>query len=261
MKRLLMTAVVLLSFAACSKTKTGQTAAADAAAAAPASAATTTSLVQKALSFLTGGPFEGEITTSMTMAGKPTQTITYVVKGDKMRFDVPTHVGPAGDSYALFDRTTKKITTVTDSKKMAFVIDMGAAPHMVGSAATSQTKPEVQKTGKMDTVAGYSCEIWKITATDGSTGEACVAKGVTFPVMGIQSAWAAGFGDSFPLRVVMNDKAGKELVKFEVTKVDKKTVDDKRLEVPAGYKTMNMGDMMKSFSGMQGGAMGHPMPR
>jgi hypothetical protein len=39
---------------------------------------------------------------------------------------------------------------------------------------------------------------------------------------------------------------------MQVTKVERKTLDDSLFTTPAGYKVMNMDDMMKQF----GGAMG-----
>ncbi len=265
MKKSAFALALIIPLAACNKDKTEQSAA-DAAAATPSVATTTTTslatgVMDKALSFVTGSPFEGEITMNITDEGKPPRTITYTVKGKKMRFDVPGR-GAEGDSYAIFDGDSKKMITVTESKKMAFEMDMNnpGMPGMgVGAAATAAAaaKPNVEKTGKQDTVAGYSCEMWKITETDGSKSDVCVAKGIAFPSPGGRApAWAAELGgDFFPLRVVTTDPTGKEKTKMEVTKIDKKTVDDAKLQVPAGYKTMNMGDMMKSL----GGGM-HGMP-
>ena len=266
MKKSALALALIIPLAACNKDKTEQSAAADAAAATPSAAATSTTslatgVMDKALSFVTGSPFEGEITMNMTDAGKPPHTITYTVKGKKMRFDVPGR-GAEGDSYAIFDGDSKKMITVTESKKMAFEMDMNnpGMPGMGAGAAmnaAAATKPNVEKTGKQDTVAGYSCEIWKITANDGEKSDVCVAKGIAFPSPGRQApAWAAELGgDFFPLRVVTNDATGKEKSRMEVTKIDKKTVDDAKMQVPPGYKTMNMGDMMKSL----GGGM-HGMP-
>src|SRR4051812_39186575 len=52
-------------------------------------------IVDKALSFLgASGPFEGEITMNATDPGKPAKSITYEVKGTKLRFEAPENNGP-----------------------------------------------------------------------------------------------------------------------------------------------------------------------
>jgi hypothetical protein len=265
MKNLTLMASVLMVVAGCKQTAStsggdggGAVATADSA----STKTTASSVVDKALSFLGGGPFEGEITMNVTEAGKPPHTITYDVKGTKMRFDSPAEQsGPMGGGYVIFDTTNKKMTAVNDAKKSAFIMDvnaMGAQNPAMAQAA--QTKPNVEKTGKTDTVAGYSCEIWHVSDEKGS-GDVCVAKGISFPKLGRGApSWQSMLEDGFPLRAVMNDSTGKEKDRMEVTKIDKKSLDDSRFEVPAGYQTMNMEDMMKGLGGLRqmGGAMGRP---
>jgi len=261
--------VGVLCLAACSKpsgesaTTSSSSSASSNTTAATAPAATTASIVDKALSFLNGTtPFEGELTMTMTSESKPPETLTYKVKGQKMRFDMPAgqHHGPMGGEggWALFDVASKKITSVSDAKKTAFVIDMND-PMMTHAAAADATKPDVEKTGKTDSVAGYSCDIWKIKMKSGNTGEGCMAKGIAFPAMGPQSAWARELGDYFPLRFTETDATGKVKSKMEVTKIEKKSLDDSLFVVPAGYQTMSLDQMMKSM-GAGGRMPGMPRP-
>ena len=269
MKKSALALAILIPLAACNKDKTDSAATAGSSSAASATAttaATAPNLLDKALSFVTGGPFEGEITMQLTDAGKPPNTMVYSVKGSKMRFDLPAHGSAEGPGYAIMDGDAKKMYTVTESKKMAFEMDMngaGANPMAAaaGMNAAAATKPNVEKTGKTDTVAGYSCEVWKVTEANGDKTELCVAKGISFPSMGRGApSWAGAIGEGFfPLRVVTNDSTGKEKSKMEVTKIEKKTEDEARFQVPAGYKTMNMADMMKGLGGMHGMGM-HGMP-
>lgn len=255
MKTWVCCSVVILSLAACSKPNGSSTGASPSASAATPTASQTTaatappSLLDKALSFLSGGPFEGDVTMSLTQGDKAPETIVYSVKGTKMRFDVPAHGAGAG-SYAIFDSATKKMTTVTDAKKMASVMDLGSADKL--GAAVAGTKPKVEKTGKEDVVAGYKCDVWKITEDNGNSGEACMASGIAFPAAGPQTSWAAEMGNAFPLRMSMNDKAGKPVTKMEVTKIEKKKLDDKTFEVPAGYHTMDLTGMLKGLGGLSG---------
>ncbi len=206
------------------------------------------SLVQDALSFVSGGPFEGEITMTTTNAGRPPQTTVYMVKGTKLRFTSST--GPAAGGYAIFDATAKKMTTVTDSQKTAMVIDLN---NQVGadlaSGGPGASKVTIDKTGKTDTVVGYSCEIWKVKEANGGVGELCVGKGIAFPsVTGATAGWMGQLGDSFPLRVVISDPSGKEKMRMEANKIEKKSLDESNFEVPAGYKTTSMEDMFKGLS-------------
>jgi hypothetical protein len=236
--------------------KTGDTSADGGAAPAGSTTTSTTtlgSLVQGALSFVSGGPFEGEITMNVTDAGKPPHTIVYMVKGTKMRFDAPVSTGPGAGSYIIFDVPTKKLTTVNDAQKTALLIDMSNQPGADVSAAAAAAKSTVDKTGKTDTVAGYTCDVWKVTEPSGDVGQLCVTKGLAFPSMGRASAgWMSQLGgDGFPLRAVMSDPSGKEKSHMEVTKVDKKALDDSKFSVPADYKTTDMGDLMKGMGGMR----------
>jgi len=259
MKNAMIAGAVLVTLVGCSKLtgKANEEAHGDAAAA--VGSGTTTgagAIVDKALSFLSGGPFEGAITMSMTEAGKPAETITYTVKGEKMRFDRPAGPDPG---YVIVDGPSKKVTSVDDKKKLAIVMTMDGMPGMAGghaAAAAAAKKPTIDKTGKMETIAGYSCEDWKITEDNGEKSEACMAKGIAFPSMGKAQGWMAELMDQkvFPLRVVTNDPGGKEKSRMEVTKIEKKSVEESQFEVPAGYKTQSMEEMMKSF----GAAMGHP---
>jgi hypothetical protein len=213
--------------------------------------ATAGSIVDKALSFVAGGAtFEGEITMNVSEHGKPQHTITYDVKGTQMRFDAPADNGPMSGGYVIFNSTNKSMVTVSDAKKMAFTIDLNRAPQPPSAAAK---KPTIDRTGKMDTVAGYSCEIWKITNDDGSKGDVCVGKGIAFPSFGGRNseAWMNELADSFPLRAVMTDAAGAEKTRMEVTKVDRKSIDDAKFQVPAGYQTMSMDQMLQGMGALQ----------
>ena len=259
MKNAMIAGAVLVTLVGCSKlTGKGNEEAHGDAAAAVSSASTTSagSIVDKALSFLSGGPFEGAITMSMTDAGKPAETLTYMVKGEKMRFDRPTGPDPG---YVIVDGPAKKFISVDEKKKLAIEMTMDGMQGMAGghaAAAAAAKKPTIDKTGKMETIAGYSCEDWKITEDNGEKSEACMAKGIAFPSMGRAQGWMADLMDQkvFPLRVVTDDPSGKEKSRMEVTKIEKKSIDDSQFQVPAGYKTQSMEEMMKSF----GAAMGHP---
>ena len=66
--------------------------------------------------------------------------------------------------------------------------------------------------------------------------------------------WAPKFEGGFPLRGSATDASGKDTGRMLVTKIDKKTIDDARLQVPAGYRSLDMAAMMKGLGN------GYPHP-
>jgi hypothetical protein len=48
-------------------------------------------------------------------------------------------------------------------------------------------------------------------------------------------AWGEVLSHGFPLRVVMRDPSGAPIVKMEATRIEKKSVPDSELAIPAGY--------------------------
>ena len=239
-------------------------------------------------------PFEGQIDLLFTdtKEHKPPVPIQYEVKQPKMRFDLPPSVGAdnpmVGKSvWALLDVPGKKAYAVLDEPKKAIVFDFGkmgddfkkAKPGGHGSSASSSAggpadpPPKIEKTGKMDKVAGYDCEIWKITEDKPKEKkkeeiELCMAKDITWldlHLLGIGTvdpklAVMMELGDlnHFPLRFIAKEN-GAETARMEATKVEKKTLDDARLAVPAGYQVLTLDQMIASFM-PPGMGSGHPMP-
>jgi hypothetical protein len=236
-------AAIALLAAGCNNSKKDGTSGATAGSAGSSSVAplSTTSLLQSAMSFLSGGPFEGEITMAVTSVGKPPQTIVYEVKGQKMRFVAPSSRGVS--TYTIFDGSTRKLMTVTDAQKTVMVVDLNGP--MPTAAGAGGGKAAIDRTGKSDTIAGYSCDVWKVTEPGGEKTDLCVAHGIAFPSMGQGSGtWMSELGDGFPLRAVTTAPSGVEKTRMEVTKIDKKTIDDAQFTVPADYKTMDMSAML-----------------
>jgi len=222
------------------------------------------------------GGFEGDITLSAKSVkeGRPAQEITMTVKGAKMRFDMPSGMAgaPVGRGYGIVSVPDKKLYMVVDQQKMVMVMDLDRlgeqmkkmTPHASTTTASNETPPKVVKTGQKDTVAGMSCEEWDITNAKGERGRVCVAgesaSWLTIPSLGLSNdqLWAKEIfdGQHFPLRMVGYDTAGKEENRLEVTKLARRTVSDAELEVPAGYRTMDFGQMMAGMEGMLAGMAG-----
>ena len=113
-------------------------------------------------------------------------------------------------------------------------------------------KPHVEKTDRTATVAGETCRYWDYKMDSGTKGSVCLANlGVGWMSLdGIEQAkWVSeAFGqERFPLKSVSYDASGKEEVSMEVTRLERKRVDDVIFEVPAGYQHMDTSKVMEGL--------------
>jgi hypothetical protein len=224
---------------------------------------------------------EGEISMAAKgkLAGKQAATgptnFTLQVKDGKFRVDLPESLADAqgvGKAYALVTPADKKLYLVMDAKKQVILVDFDkfanqakalSAAHPPAAAGTP-TAASMQKTGKMDTVAGYKCEIWHIVQAK-STGDLCIAEQGTswfhIPLSGVPAefAWATEITDGkhFPLRLVMSEN-GVEEGRLEVTSIQKKALPVSEFTVPAGYNTIDLEQMLGAMLGGLGGMMPPP---
>lgn len=261
------------------------------AAATPAPVPSAAPPVPAVMSSLMG--FEGEI--DMTAKGsdpdKPAQPVNMLVKGDKLRLDVipgTEATAALGKGFLLMRVADKKLDVVAETRKQVVEIDLSNPETMksierAGSLdvhehnakqARPPNTPKVTKTGNKETVAGYSCEVWEITGAKDNTKKAsfCVANlPSTFfhiPLAGVPREYGFAMelvdGQHFPLRVVSYDEhTGIESARLEVTKLDAHPVDAAKLEIPAGYQTVEMMQMIQALSaghvpGMPSGIPGTP---
>ena len=231
--------------------------------------------------------FEGEVT--MLASGKDAgkggpKTLVFGLKTPKVRVDANSDLAPTNPMFAqgvafIVDPPAKKAYALIAAKKQAVVIDLDKAktmklPTMPGSAGPSgpsapsvpSEPPKIEKTGQKDTVAGYQCEIWKITNKNGSRAEACLAEGIKWidlTDLGVQSpeiAAAAALSDMnhFPLRLVSWDPKNVEEARLEAQKIDKKKLDDTRFGVPADYQVIDISQLFGSILGAPSGRPGMP---
>jgi hypothetical protein len=243
------------------------------------------------LSFLSGGPFEGEIALQIQdkKSGKPPQTLVYEVKQPKMRLDVPpdavASAGPGspvkGKSvWMLVDPPQKKMWAVTDDEKKAIVFDLGkmaddmkkmhpgssGAPSTPGSSG-GKPPPKIEKTGKTDKICGYKCDIWTITEDTKKT-EICAAEGIQWfdlrSMGGTSDPRTIALAtltdmNHFPLRVVATE-GGAETERMEATRCEKKKMDDTRFQVPPGYQIIDLAQMLQGLGAFPSGSGRPPMP-
>lgn len=231
------------------------------------------------LSFLDKS-FEGDITMMLKNAKSPAKTFTMELKSPKFRVDAGPELAPENPMMAqgvalILDPPAKKAYALITAKKQAVVIDLdkakgmklptmgpGGRPSAPSAPSTPPEPPKIEDTGKKDTVAGYTCEVWKITEKDGKHSEACLAEGIKWidlTDLGMQSpelaAAAAISGmNHFPLRVVSYDAANVEQTRMEAQKIEKKSLDDSRFAVPPDYQVIDLQQMMGAMMGGMGSA-------
>jgi hypothetical protein len=223
-------------------------------------------------------PFEGEIAFTVTDAGHPAgQTMQVQFKGGKIRFNAEGKTG-GHMGAGIMDLKNKKLLTIMDAQKKYMEFDFNDATsaammsHGVPGApgampGAPSSPPKVEKTGKHETVAGHDCEDWTMTDADGRHGTVCMAKdlgGLDFAGLSGGTPLLASYfssgpfdGTEFPLKFADYDAQNKEKMRAEVTKIDKKAMDDALFQPPAGYTKLDLGNL-GAFGGMGGHGGGMP---
>ena len=203
--------------------------------------------------------FEGKVTMTFT-SPRGAQPVEMYLKDGKSRMEVTTQMG----SIAMInDPVKKEMITVIPERNMFMrrSMDMAAMPNM--PAPAERKKPEMKKTGKMETIAGISCEHYTITEETGDT-DACLASGMG-AFMGMGGGMGGGIGGGrgpggggggggagrgagggggmawsrdlekgmFPLKVTKDGT-----VTLEVTAIEKKKLDVALFAVPDGFTEM-----------------------
>jgi hypothetical protein len=204
--------------------------------------------------------FEGVVHMKNTFKQR-TSEMDWYAKGDKGRMEMQTEDGRK--MFWILDGKNRRMIMPMPDGKMYYEMDLSDRDVM-------EAMPEfdIVRTGKTDTVAGYPCEVVVIKnkKTDKTNSEVCVAKGLGyFMAMGdmgrsgqrTEPPWMKQFREhfkdgGFPLRTIRRNDDGTEDTRMEVTKVEKKRLDDGLFTVPADYKKFDMAEMMKG-KGMPGG--------
>jgi hypothetical protein len=231
--------------------------------------------------------FEGEIDLaikdmSKNRAAPETVPITLQIKSDKVRAELPQNLGskdvPKG--HLVLNTPEKKLYVVMDEQKQVVVVDLNKLGDQFKSMgqglpkgpkdkgdAPSKPPPKVTKTGVTDKVAGITCENWEVAEESRKVATLCIsdqsASWFHLPLTGIPTeyAWAMELldGKHFPLRMIGYDKkTGAEEGRVELTKLEKKTIAATAFDMPAGYKIVDMSQMLGQLGAMGPGAMGAP---
>lgn len=204
---------------------------------------------------LMAASFEGKVTFQMTSGRNQPQDITYNIKNDKLRIDLPGQHGMGG---MIMDLTKRESTILMDQQRMYMTMAMPDVAAASNQKAKKKADTKLEKTGETETILGYPAT--KYLATSGNdTTELWLAEGLgTFmsfnqsnPMMGgrgrgnapVQQPWERALAgkDLFPLRVTGKD------FKLEATAIDKAPVSDALFAPPADYQKFDMGAMMRGM--------------
>lgn len=208
-------------------------------------------------SVLHAGEFEGILHMKTTHPElNRTTEMDWYIKGDVARMESPREDGQ--DHVMVMDGQKRTMTVLMPDKKVAMEFSLDAAPDSMAEHMKEEIdKKLVDRTGKTDKVAGYSCEVWRVSdkETKKLEHEICVARGFGRGASAFinpkrmeqssQPGWVkqlvkeGGFG----LRTVRYGEDGKEASRTEVVSIDKKSLDSKLFAVPADYSRQNMNEM------------------
>jgi hypothetical protein len=157
-----------------------------------------------------------------------------------------TGMGGRGGGMAMLHDATKGTTYMVMPAQKMYMDMTNAADRAAPSVERKAAAASIKMTGKKETIAGVECEHVLITGDDGEH-DACIAKGMgTFTMMSnpmggrgaAPPGWAEKLGkDAFPLKV---QKVGGEL-DFEVTKIERKSLDASLFTVPGDFQKLDMG--------------------
>ncbi|WP_411278954.1 DUF4412 domain-containing protein [Gemmatimonas sp.] len=205
-------------------------------------AATATIFVVAVPRTLAAQPFEGAVTMRMSAKGAnglQRQEMEYLVRNGKVRVSMG---GPAGAMSLLSVPQEQKVYVLIAAQKSYMEMPIAGAASSV--AAKPPTDAKITRTGRLETVAGYSCEHVTV-ASAAQTVDLCLAKGLGGYVNPLASmprssepAWQQMLtaDGGFPLKVTMADGS----VPLEVVKIEKKKLANDLFSVPLNYTKLEM---------------------
>ncbi|MCW5797179.1 MAG: conserved exported protein of unknown function [Nitrospira sp.] len=208
------------------------------------------------------GDFEGVIQMKTSHVDTGTSgTMSWYLKGDRGRMEMSRTDGQA--QVMLFDGKTRTMQMGMPGQKsyMEISLEGDRGDHLKELLDTQS----VERTGKTDKIAGYTCEVWRITHKEQhrAKSELCVAKGfgkaATFWIdpkearRSSQPAWVKQLVEEggFGLRSIQYDGAGKESVRMEVVSIEKKTLDASLFVFPADWAKHDMSGFQERMKAMR----------
>lgn len=175
----------------------------------------------------------------------PTDTVNYIyhVKGDKVRLDEIGNKSKKVEGSFIIDMKTSSILSLSHERKL--YIEQAS-----GTPAAVKGKPEVKKTGNTKTIQGIKCTEYVVTNPEEKVAVTYWMASNNYDFFfkllkvlnrkdksAVYVQQITGAEGMFPfLSSQVNLETNKEEVKMEVTKVEKKNVDEAKFEVPKDYQ-------------------------
>ncbi|GAB1344322.1 DUF4412 domain-containing protein [Gemmatimonas sp.] len=185
--------------------------------------------------------FEGSISLRMsgrTPQGSMTQQMEYLVRAGKLRVNMG---GQAGGMTMIAVPQEKKLYVLVAAQNAYMEMNLPETAAAVQGANVPAADVKVTRTGRMETVAGLTCEHVEVTSKTGST-DLCLTKALgrfINPLEGMRGAvapWQQQIANEFPLKVTMPDGT----VPLEVTKVERRRLSNDLFAIPDSYTKMSM---------------------
>jgi hypothetical protein len=179
--------------------------------------------------------FEGIITWGSTLAGGRGETVIHV-KGVKVRMDISD--AQRGAFTSIRDQNGRVL--MLNPPKKAF--------YVLGNAKTLLEPMKYEATGRKETVAGYTCEYYRVLDMHGRNPddtESCITTALGFAAIGPSGPMSNAedrsiheqFRDGFMiLKVTHGGKTGVQVLKVEQT-----AVSDALFAPPSDYTEIKMG--------------------
>jgi hypothetical protein len=190
---------------------------------------------------LTAQGFEGAVSMTMHASGQ-TIPVDYAIKGHKARVEMHT----SGRTNVILIDLDAHTQTILIPELKAFAVHTGETP----TALSSNTPPKVTDLGSTETIAGHSCEEYKVE-TDKYSGIACMTREfgenpLTDTLSGPLGRALKGDEElkkaGMPLKVDLTFKEGEkqgDKATVEVTKVSPGPVDEAQFVVPDGWHKLS----------------------
>ncbi len=219
---------------------------------------------------LHAGDFEGVIHMQTSYAGLGTSSaMNWYLKGDKGRVEMSRTDGQT--NVLIFDGKTRTMQVGMPRQKSYMEISLeGERGEHLKEVLEKQS---VERTGKTEKIAGYSCEVWRITDKEQNRvkSDLCVAKGFGGAARfwidpkevrrSSQPGWVKQLVEEggFGLRSIQYDETGKEFTRMEVTSIDKKSLGANLFAFPSDWAKQDMAGIQERMKAMrdqkgQGGA-------
>jgi hypothetical protein len=207
--------------------------------------------------FALAANFEGHIKMKLQPAKGNPSTITYAMKGQKLRMEIPADKETV---VGLLDWDKREMSMLMPGQTMYMVIELDDVPQIEKEIKEGQDSTTLEKTSETAKILGR--DTTKYIARDGKTvTEMWLASGIGswFNMSGggnpmkpkKMSDWEKEMiaKQLFPLRMVMFDKKGKQTMSTEVVELTPKKLEDTLFVPPAGYTRFSVGAMLKGLGG------------